>query len=527
MAELARGTLADRPWGRTLGALALRGVTGQVSLAADGKHYQIAFVEGAIVGATSPLASDAAVRVAMTGGLISSTQVADVARRQAASPQRDEIEVISELMKLGPDQSLRLRRRTIGQRAARTFAVERGDFVIEDRVTLPLVPGTELDVRSVIYLGARQNLSEARLAAELGGFGTWFRLRPEAYEDLPQFGFGTDEQLLLERLRTGAAVAELENCAIEKRMVHAALYALVSCNACEVDSPSTRTVHSAVASPATSPSSSNRVSTAAEPQTSQRPTTRRKVDASQVHEVQSVIASRLQASRDGADHYALLGVPRDAKQDQIRRAYFALARQLHPDRLSALAIADEARDAQRLFAEVNTAFTVLSDPERAKEYLDILKRGGARAIRAEQAKAEELTARLLESEEACRRGEGALRRDQVATAIAEFARAMELNPDEADYQALHAWAQFCASNDKPAIVKTTRTTLDRAIVKAPRSITARFYLGRVERMLGRDQDALKHFHEVLSIQPNHAEAGSEARAIEQRIASGSGDKKKR
>jgi hypothetical protein len=118
VAELARGSVSDRPWGRTLGTLGLRGFTGQLTLLADGKRYQIAFAGGAVVGATSPLVSDAAVRVALTGGLISSTQVAEIARRQAAAPERDEIEVLSEHLRIGPEQSMRLIRRTIAQRAA-------------------------------------------------------------------------------------------------------------------------------------------------------------------------------------------------------------------------------------------------------------------------------------------------------------------------------------------------------------------------------------------------------------------------
>ena len=50
---------ADRPWGRTLGALAMRGLTGQVNVVTDGKVYRIGFHGGAVVGAHSPLASDA------------------------------------------------------------------------------------------------------------------------------------------------------------------------------------------------------------------------------------------------------------------------------------------------------------------------------------------------------------------------------------------------------------------------------------------------------------------------------------
>src|SRR5262249_44191906 len=141
MAELARGTVADRPWGRTLGALGMRQFTGQLTLAADGKVYAVVFGRGAVLGAYSPLPSDAAVRVALTGHLISSTQVADIARRQMAAQGREEIELVAELARLSPEQALRLRRRVVAQRAARTFSIDRGEFVLDDEIAIPVVPG--------------------------------------------------------------------------------------------------------------------------------------------------------------------------------------------------------------------------------------------------------------------------------------------------------------------------------------------------------------------------------------------------
>jgi cytochrome c-type biogenesis protein CcmH/NrfG len=148
----------------------------------------------------------------------------------------------------------------------------------------------------------------------------------------------------------------------------------------------------------------------------------------------------------------------------------------------------------------------------------VLRRGGEAAVAAEQARAEQLTQKILEAEECFRRGEAALRRDQLSTAVAEFQRAMELNPEEGDYVALHVWAVFCASPDKMAVAQATRASLERAISRSPRAIAPRFYLGRVERMLGRDADALRHFQGVLTLQPHHTEAAGEVRVIEQRLA---------
>jgi DnaJ-class molecular chaperone len=61
------------------------------------------------------------------------------------------------------------------------------------------------------------------------------------------------------------------------------------------------------------------------------------------------------------DLYAVLGVQRSASEADIKSAYRALARKLHPD-------VNKAADAAERFAEVQRAYEVLSDPEKRSEY---------------------------------------------------------------------------------------------------------------------------------------------------------------
>ena len=64
---------------------------------------------------------------------------------------------------------------------------------------------------------------------------------------------------------------------------------------------------------------------------------------------------------DYKDYYEVLGVPRDADHEAIRRAYRKLARTYHPD-------LNSSSDAEDRFKELGEAYDVLSDPDKRERY---------------------------------------------------------------------------------------------------------------------------------------------------------------
>lgn len=61
------------------------------------------------------------------------------------------------------------------------------------------------------------------------------------------------------------------------------------------------------------------------------------------------------------DYYDILAISRSASEEEVRKAYRRLARQLHPD-------VNKAPDAAKKFAEVQKAYEVLSEPRKRELY---------------------------------------------------------------------------------------------------------------------------------------------------------------
>ncbi|RMD59444.1 MAG: J domain-containing protein [Nitrospirae bacterium] len=62
------------------------------------------------------------------------------------------------------------------------------------------------------------------------------------------------------------------------------------------------------------------------------------------------------------DYYKILGVPRNATKEEIKKAYRKLALKYHPDRNPG------DKKAEEMFKKVNEAYAVLSDDEKRKQY---------------------------------------------------------------------------------------------------------------------------------------------------------------
>src|SRR3569833_1415475 len=242
--------------------------------------------------------------------------------------------------------------------------------------------GIGVDVRTVVYQGARLVLDGARLPRGVRMFGSRFVLTADD-ACVARFGFDDAERAVVDALRAGTSPPEIEarQRELDPRMIEAVIYALASCGA---------------------------VSAQVVGGTRPRP-----LAASEVRGLST--AGREMLARS-VDHFTMLGLPIGASVEAVRTAYLELARNLRLERLTELRIRDRELDARALLAQITIAFTVLTDPARRAEYIAALRRSGVRGSEA-------VDIRKLAAE-ASQRGKRAIRADAgVASRTARRPRA--------------------------------------------------------------------------------------------------------
>ena len=68
------------------------------------------------------------------------------------------------------------------------------------------------------------------------------------------------------------------------------------------------------------------------------------------------------------DYYEILGVGKNATDEEIKKAFRKLALEFHPDR-------NKSKGAEDKFKEINEAYQVLSDPEKENPMINLVMMG--------------------------------------------------------------------------------------------------------------------------------------------------------
>jgi curved DNA-binding protein CbpA len=177
------------------------------------------------------------------------------------------------------------------------------------------------------------------------------------------------------------------------------------------------------------------------------------------------------------DFYAVLAVPRNATEEQIRQRFREMARLRHPDRFQG----DEKQKAEQEFQELTQAFNTLSDPERRRQHDTDLQRP------TNDSDPRQLCRAYMQ------RGVKGYKEKNWLEAADNFDRATKADPTNP--QAWHHLALACAQerNWLPRAV----TAIERACELEPMNPTYARQAGRVCQMAGQVDRAVHHYRRAI------------------------------
>lgn len=188
------------------------------------------------------------------------------------------------------------------------------------------------------------------------------------------------------------------------------------------------------------------------------------------------------------DHYALLGLDREAGAAEIKRAYLKRARRLHPDTLVRAGLAELRSEAEAVFARVAEANRVLSDPASREAY-DRELDGGPTEAEAE---------RLVQAETLYRKAEILMRAGNFRGAGELLEAAVALWPADAAYRSALGWSLH---KERPPRSAEARPHLEEAIRLAPDEPLHHFRLGMVLRALGEEDASGEALARARALEP--------------------------
>ncbi|MDP8224380.1 MAG: DnaJ domain-containing protein [Candidatus Lernaella stagnicola] len=211
---------------------------------------------------------------------------------------------------------------------------------------------------------------------------------------------------------------------------------------------------------------------------------------------------------EGANHYEVLDVDRDAKPLDLKMVYHAVVKRLHPDMVASKLGPDMREKAKAVVQAVTEAYEVLSSPKKRAEYDSRLTGEG------QELKERHITT-ILAAERAFNQGMIALRRNHFHDAQEHFSEACELFPEEAEYHAYLGWALF---ND-PKVDAKERATLARESVERSLRINSKgdkayYFLGKIMLRYGSKDKARQMFAMAYRFNKGNEDARNELRRLQ-------------
>jgi len=223
------------------------------------------------------------------------------------------------------------------------------------------------------------------------------------------------------------------------------------------------------------------------------------------------------------NHYEVLNLEVSADADEVKQAYYSLARRFHPDRFHELARTPIHARLESAFARITQAHEMLSDPDHRANYdlkIAALKRVSnlsatptdisMKAAASQNGAAGNASEDAALAEKLFQEGAAALQLGHTNAAIASLSAAARMAPNQPRYRAYYGRALAVQTQTQ----RMAEAELQAAVKLDPANATYRVLLAGLYRNLGFARRAIAELERALVIDPQNADAQKMLRLLE-------------
>lgn len=372
-----------------------------------------------------------------------------------------------------------------------------------------------IDMLATMWRGIRANPESPVIEGVLTRVGANALRLKQDHADLRRFGFGVEEEAVLDILRFGdSTIAGLLDSGQDSRIVRAVAYTLVITKVADIVpagarpvGPSPRASAPAVSAAPPAPEPDPEPSAPEDDGRDQlAPPMRKKFDEAE---------ARFEEMQEQT-YYQMLEITDKATTNDVKSAFMAAAAKWHPDRVGSGAplVLDAYK---KVFALLNEAQNTLTDFDQRKKYDVAAKDGGGTPGSQKRMIA------LLEAATEVQKAEICLKRRDYAEAERLTRRALRAVPD--DPTAMTVLAQVLTESKPDTSAAETEKLLVKALEFSPENDKALVMLGLIIKRKGNVAEALKMFKKAAELNPKNMDATREVRVAEMRERNRGGGEK--
>ena len=213
------------------------------------------------------------------------------------------------------------------------------------------------------------------------------------------------------------------------------------------------------------------------------------------------------------DYFAILGVSMDASRAQIQKAYFELARQVHPDRLRKQKLEDLVDESTVVFKVLSDAYNLLINPEQRAAYVEKMGMHIAATgeVMGDQSDLGEM-AKIFHH-----KGMLLLKRQDWVHAEEFFRKAREADPENAVYPLRLGWSILQnPERDEKERKKEAREFLSEAVEKDEKNAEAHYHLALYYKQTHNQKLCREHLQLAIKCRDHFIEAKRELRLLDMR-----------